>query len=95
MSHKWRHNFNDASSEICCCNQGIEDTSHFLFSCPFFATQRATLAASVINILRKSNLNFLGNQSELYLYGHRSLKEDNQQNVPSFSICETESPSRI
>ena len=72
-SHKWRHNFIDTPSEICHCNQGIEDTSHFLFSCPLHAIHRATLAASVINILQKNNLNHLGNQAQLYLYGHRSL----------------------
>ena len=67
-SHKFRHN-----SEICRCNQGIEDTNHFLFSCPDYATPRATLAATVINILQKNNLNYLGNQSKLYLYGHPSM----------------------
>ena len=45
-SHKWRHNFSDTPSEICPCNQEIEDTCHFLFSFPYFATQRATLATS-------------------------------------------------
>ena len=59
--------------EICRCNQGIEDTNHFLFSCPDYAIPRATLAASVINILQKNNLNYLGNQSQLYLYGHPSI----------------------
>ena len=28
-SHKFRHNFDP--SDICSCNQGIEDTNHFLF----------------------------------------------------------------
>ena len=72
-SHKFRHNFADTPSEICRCNQGIEDTNHFLFSCPDYATPRATLAANVINILQKNNLNYLGNQSQLYLYGHPSI----------------------
>ena len=67
-SHKWGHNFIDTPSEICRCNQGIEDTNHFLFSSPEYAIHRATLAASVINILQKNNLNYLGNQSKLYLY---------------------------
>ena len=52
-SHKWGHNFIDTPLEICRCNQGIEDTNHFLFSCPEYAIHRATLAASVINILQK------------------------------------------
>ena len=72
-SHKFRHNFTDTPSEICRCNQGIDDTNHFLFLCPNYATPRATLAASIINILQKNNLNYLGNQSKLYLYGHPSI----------------------
>ena len=46
ISHKFRHNFADTPSEICSCNQGIEDTNHFLFSCPDYATPRATLTAN-------------------------------------------------
>ena len=72
-SHKFRHNFTDTPSEICHCNQGIEDTNHFLFLYPNYATPRATLAASIMNILQKNNLNYLGNQSKLYLYGHPSI----------------------
>ena len=63
-SHKYRHNFTDTPSDICHCNEGIEDTNHFLFSCPDYAILRATLPASVINILQKNNLNYLGNQSK-------------------------------
>ena len=33
-SHKFRYNFTDTPSEICHCNHGIEDTTHFLFSGP-------------------------------------------------------------
>ena len=65
--HKKCHNFIDTHSLI---NVDIEDTNHFLFSCPFFVAQRATLASSVIQILQKCNLNHLGNQPHLYLYGH-------------------------
>ena len=34
-----------------------------------FFTQRATLITSVNEILHKINLNYLENQSQLYLYG--------------------------
>ena len=71
--HKKCHNFIDIPSDICLCNHRIEDTNHFLFLCPFFALHRATLASSVIQILQKYNLNHLGNQSHLYLYGHPSI----------------------
>ena len=72
-SHKYRHNFTDTTSDTCHCNRGIEDMNHFLFSCPDYAILRATLAASVINILQNNNLNYLGNQSKLYFYGHPSI----------------------
>ena len=52
-SHKCRHNFTDATSDICHCSPGIEDTNHFLFSRPDNAILRATLAASVINVITK------------------------------------------
>ena len=73
-SHKCRHNFTDTTSDICHCSQGIEDTNHFLFSRPDYAILRATLAESVINVItKKNNLNYLGNQLKLYLYGHPSI----------------------
>ena len=71
--HKKCHNFIDTPSDKCPCNNDIEDTNHFLFPCPFFVAQRATLASSVIQILQKYNLNHLGNQSHLYLYGHPTI----------------------
>ena len=37
-SHKWCHNSLDTVTDTCNCNQGIEDTDHFLFSCPSFET---------------------------------------------------------
>ena len=71
--HKKCHNFIDTPSDICLCSDGIEDINHFLFLCPLFTAQRATLASSVIEILQKYNLNHLGNQSNLYLYGHQTV----------------------
>ena len=79
-NHKRHHNFADTPSEICECNQDIEDTRHFLFECPRYATHRATLAARVIEILQRNNLNHLGNKPELYPYGHQSLNlSDNKK----------------
>ena len=68
--HKKYHNFINTHSNKWICNYGIEDIYHFLFLCPIFAAQRATLASSVMQILLKYNLNHLGNQSPLHLYGH-------------------------
>ena len=80
-SHKKQHNFFDTPSDICECNLGIEDIRHFLFHYTFYAAQRVTLlAVSVIDILQRNNLNHLGNQPELYLYGHPTLTlTDNRQ----------------
>ena len=63
-NYKTRHNFADTPSEICECNQNIEDTSHF------YATRIAKLAVKVIEILQRNSLNHLGNQLELYLSDH-------------------------
>ena len=64
--HKMCHNFNDTLSDICCCNQDIEDTGHFLFSCPFYILQGVTLVTNIRNILQKYNLTRLGNQQKLH-----------------------------
>ena len=85
-SHKFRHNFTDTPSEICRCNQGIEHTNHFFFSCPNYVTPRATLKSSVINILQKNNLNYLGNHSQLYLYGHPSINSIDIRKLPLSTI---------
>ena len=78
--YKFRHNSDDTPSYICSCNQGIEDTNHFLFFCPTYIIPRATLAASITNILEKHNLNYLGNQSHMVLDGHGSLNSlENKQ----------------
>ena len=45
--HKHCHNFTDTPSGTCLCNKGIEDTSHFLLSCPSYSVQRVTLVTSV------------------------------------------------
>ena len=84
QSHKRRHNFSDTPSQTCECNLGIEDFRHFVFECPLYAIQRVTLAVDVIDILQWKNLSHLGNQSELYFYGHPSLDlVDNRQIILS------------
>ena len=80
-SHKKHHNFADTPSDICPCNQGIEDTRHFLFGCFTFA--RARLAVTVTDVLYRSNLIDLANNEELYLYGHPSLISVNNKRILS------------
>ena len=71
--HKKRHKFPDTPSDLCICTHGIEDTNHFLFTCPLYATHIVTLMTSVNIIIQKYNLNHLNNQSPLFLYGHRTI----------------------
>ena len=80
-SHKKHYGFIDTPSDICLCTHSIENTSHFLFQCPLYTTQRATLAASVIMILLRYNLNNLGNQERLYLYGHHSINDTDNKAI--------------
>ena len=79
-NHKFRHNLEDTPSDTCSCNQGNEDTNHFLLFYPIYIMTRAKLVAIVTNILQKHNVNYLGNESHLLLYGHGSLSSfENKQ----------------
>ena len=83
-SRNKRHGFADTLLDNCICDHGVEDTNHFLFLCPLYATQRATRIASVTAIVQKYNLEILINQSHLYLYGHRIIVfADNKQIILS------------
>ena len=79
--HKWCHNFIDTSSGVCHCNQGIEDTSHFLLSCPFYVIKRETLVSSVNEILLKANKNHFESRLQLYLYGDPSINNSDNKNI--------------
>ena len=55
-------NFSDTPSDICHCSNGIEDTSHLLFSYRSHAIHRAALVTVVNEILYKFSLTQLVNQ---------------------------------
>ena len=79
-THKNCHGFQDTPSGTCSCDQGVEDTNHFLFSCPLFVNHRATLMDGVTAILQRCNLLNLVNRLHLYLYDHRIIGfNDNRQ----------------
>ena len=80
-SHKKHHNFRDTPSDLCICKIGVEDTDHFLFKCPFYATPRITLATKVIGVLIRNNLNHLGNEKDVYLYGHNSMNDADNKTI--------------
>ena len=80
-SHKKRHNFFDTPSDMCNCKEGIEDTHHYLFSCPSYQNERAILTTSVNEIMEKNNLNHLENQLKLFLYVYESIGEPDNRNI--------------
>ena len=85
-SHKHRHNFRDTPTDICSCQNGIEDNNHFLFECLLFANHRATLAVNITNILLRYNLIALANNVNFYLYGHPNLRSTDNKLVLSTII---------
>ena len=79
--HKKRHNFADTPSDICLCNEGIENISHFFLYCPFYITHRESLTSSVNDILTRNNLTIPQDPTELYLYGHPSLSISENKSI--------------
>ena len=54
----------------------------------FYVTQRAIFLTSVNEIIQNNNLNHLGNQAKLYLYGHDSINYvDNRDILISTLKC--------
>ena len=83
--HKKRHNFVDTPSDLCLCKSGVEDTSHYLLVCPFYATHREVLFSSVENIIRDKIIDQSLNSTDLFLYGDPSLNTSDNQSI----ICAT------
>ena len=79
--HKKRHNFADTPVDLCLCKTGIENTEHFLFKCPFYASKSVVLASTVVQLLTQHNLPHLSNSVETYLYGHEELTEIENRNI--------------
>ena len=94
-SHKHRHKFRDTPTDICSCDQGIEDNNHFLFECLLFTAHRATLAVDITNILRRNNLIELANDVQLYLYGHPRLSLNDNKQVLSSTISYLKNTDRF
>ena len=77
-NHKKHHNFLDTPNDICLCKTDKETVDHFLFKCPFYNSERLILAQTVVPLLITHNLAHLQNDINLFLYGHRRLKDDNR-----------------
>ena len=84
-SHKKRYGFEDTPSDICLCKFGIEDTRHFLLSCPFYASKRVVMVSSISDILLKNNLNYPANlpanELNMYLYGLTEISPADNRSI--------------
>ena len=78
--HKKRHNFLDTPSDHCLCKTGIEDCDHFFLVCPFYNSHRTVLRTNVNGILFKNGINIVVT-SEIYLYGHESLSDNDNHDL--------------
>ena len=85
--HKKRHNFADTTNDTCECTLGTEDTSHFLFHCPFHSTPREILIQTVSNILNRNNLHHLIYHADTYLFGNHVLNLIENKSILSATIA--------
>ena len=93
--HKKRHNFMDTPSNICLCKSGIEDTSHYLITCPLYASHRAILFNSVENVIRNKNLSRNLNSVDLFLYGDPSLSSSENQTIINATLEYIDKTNRL
>ena len=81
--HKKRHHFIDTPSDKCSCGKGVENTHHFLVTCPFFSTHRDKLFTSVETTLHRKDICLMtvNDFVELLLYGHPSLDDSENGSI--------------
>ena len=83
-AHRFKYNLIDNKS---CpnCTSVNEDTYHFLFICPTYAAQRATLLESLTSILNTDIINNNTALERTVIFGSREL--DITTNLAVFSSC--------
>ena len=79
--HKKKHNFIDTPNDWCECRCSPENVEHFLFFCHLHVLPRIDLSLSVANILAANGMDHLVNDTDLYLYGHRSLNSTDNKTI--------------
>ena len=84
--HKKSHNFADTPSDLCICKTGVEDTRHYLLTCPLYASHREVLFTTVENIVREKNLELSTNSPVLFLYGDSTLSIPENQSIISATL---------
>ena len=85
-SHKFNYNFADTDSNLCSCNDGVENTDHFFLKCSNFLTQRETLQRSVNDILLNYNVHIACDNYRFFLYGHHLISQSDNKVILQASI---------
>ena len=83
--HKFNYNFADTDTNACLCNNGTENTDHFLLKCIFFLDQRETLLKPVNDILQNYNVHIALDDYRFFLYGHHLLSQEDNKSI----LCAT------
>ena len=85
-SHKKHYNFVDTPTDWCDCNSAPEDTRHFLFHCKFYEAQRYDLLSAVTPLLLDYPNVYVLDNTDLFLYGHHSLKPNISKQILLYTI---------
>ena len=93
-SHKKRHNFLDTPSDKCLCREGVENTSHFFLSCPFYTIHREILLKTVSDILTNNNIES-ENLLSIFLYGNNSLGLQDNTSILSATLTFIKNSNRF
>ena len=84
--HKKAYGFDDTPSDICLCNDGVEDTLHYLFQCSLYTNHRTSLISNVEEILSDNDISLINtNVVDTFLYGLPSLGFSDNQKI----VCAT------
>ena len=74
---------------MCPANYGVEDTEHYLLTCPSFDSQRQDLLAGASPILQPFfDINGLSNNDlvQLLLYGDKKFTNDANKNIIQLTL---------
>ena len=93
--HKKRHGFKDTATDKCICKNGIEDTHHYFFLCPFYDNHRLVLTSEIENILHDNEITEFDFSVDLFLYGHPSLKCTENRKVIAHTLEYIKSTNRL
>ena len=93
--HKKRQGFKDTATDKCICKNGIEDTHHYFFLCPFYDNHRIVLTSEIENILHDNEITEFDFSVDLFLYGHPSLKCTENRKVIAHTLEYIKSTNRL